>query len=454
MVFLISLVIAVCFVQLCGETLRKHPAPFYAAAAILSIAAVCVTNLRLIGIPAWVNTYLLGQLTKGTLATACWAIVMWTGALPNRSALMKRWMPVRGQLSIFAAILTLGHAVGYGISYLPRWIEKADAANLIVCIGMMLIMLPLTVISVRKIRQKFKAKVWKMWQRFAYLFYALIPLHVLLLNFSRAKAGRSDAFFSLMLYLAVFLGYAVCRVRKQILQSKKPERRLALNSGAAAMFLVIFGAAVMAAMPKKPAETVHSAEESSLAAQETTTTAPSRAIVQSDTAAQTTLTAAETTSRPAQDPAEAAETTAPPETTAAESQPAETTLSASESAPAQTEAPPAQSEAPVQSSASSTSQTTQTSAAPRIYQNGTFTASAYGYDGEITVHVTIQDDKITEITAETEESDDSYFFDAKRAVLPAIVSSQSAEVDACSGATYSSKGIMEAVRKALDSARA
>lgn len=67
--------------------------------------------------------------------------------------------------------------------------------------------------------------------------------------------------------------------------------------------------------------------------------------------------------------------------------------------------------------------------------------------------MTIQDDKITDITAETEESDDSYFGDAKRAVIPAIIRSQAADVDACSGATYSSKGIMAAVRAALESAK-
>ena len=96
---------------------------------------------------------------------------------------------------------------------------------------------------------------------------------------------------------------------------------------------------------------------------------------------------------------------------------------------------------------------TEPPAPQRIYQDGTFTASAYGYDGNITVHVTILNDTITDITAETEESDDSYFFDAKSAVIPAIILSQAADVDACSGATYSSNGIMEAVRTALEQAK-
>ncbi|HAM68746.1 MAG TPA: hypothetical protein DCP68_03935 [Ruminococcus sp.] len=69
------------------------------------------------------------------------------------------------------------------------------------------------------------------------------------------------------------------------------------------------------------------------------------------------------------------------------------------------------------------------------------------------VHVTIQDDRITDITAETEESDETYFFDAKGVVIPSIIQNQSADVDACSGATLSSNAIMTAVRAALESAR-
>ena len=89
----------------------------------------------------------------------------------------------------------------------------------------------------------------------------------------------------------------------------------------------------------------------------------------------------------------------------------------------------------------------------RVWKNGTFTGTAYGYDGAIMVHVTIADDIITAITAETDESDDSYFFDAKGKVIPEILSSQRTDVDAFTGATYSSEGIMAAVSAALKQAK-
>lgn len=42
---------------------------------------------------------------------------MVVGALPNGHPLMKRNMPVRGELSIFACLLTLGQNLSYGKNY-------------------------------------------------------------------------------------------------------------------------------------------------------------------------------------------------------------------------------------------------------------------------------------------------------------------------------------------------
>ena len=427
MLFLSSLILACAFSAFCGKALRKHPAPFYLAAAALSIGTAILANTR-ISIPAWIQQNIIAVLTKGILAAAFWAVIMWTGALPNGSPMMKRLMPQRGQLSIFTAILTLGHAVGLGISMLPRWLEKADALNLTVCIVLMLIMLPLTVISVQKIRRKMKAKKWKSVQRWAYLFYALIPVHVIALNIAKARSGRKDVLLNLMLYLVTFLGYAVCRIHKWYVANKKTERLVGSKAAAWGAFLVgmtVFAAAAYPQKKPQPAQPVQAAEHTEPAQTEAAATASA-----TDISAQTTepVTEPETT---------ASRTAASDETTAA-------------AVPEQTEKTTVTT---AKQTAASTTSTTTTTARARIYKDGTFSASAYGYDGEITVHVTVRDDTITEITAETEESDDIYFFDAKSAVIPAILRSQAAEVDACTGATYSSNGIMTAVRAALESAK-
>ena len=65
--------------------------------------------------------------------------------------------------------------------------------------------------------------------------------------------------------------------------------------------------------------------------------------------------------------------------------------------------------------------------------------------------VTISGDKITDISIVSYEDDDEYM-DPARAVVSAILSAQSPNVSAVSGATYSSKGIMNAVNAVLKKA--
>lgn len=88
-----------------------------------------------------------------------------------------------------------------------------------------------------------------------------------------------------------------------------------------------------------------------------------------------------------------------------------------------------------------------------IYRNGTYTASAFGYDGDVEVTVTIENDVILSIYAQSYESDTWYFDSAQGTVISQILATQSTSVDAYSGATYSSNAIMSAVQKALDTAR-
>ncbi|MEQ2360547.1 MULTISPECIES: FMN-binding protein [Faecalibacterium] len=86
--------------------------------------------------------------------------------------------------------------------------------------------------------------------------------------------------------------------------------------------------------------------------------------------------------------------------------------------------------------------------APSTYRDGIYTAEAIGFEGKITVQVTVAEDKITDITVLSAEDEEEYLSRAKR-VIPAILEGQSPNVDAVSGATYSSTGILNAVKLAL-----
>ena len=86
--------------------------------------------------------------------------------------------------------------------------------------------------------------------------------------------------------------------------------------------------------------------------------------------------------------------------------------------------------------------------APSTYLDGIYTAEAMGFEGKITVQVTVAEDKITDITLLSAEDEEEYLSRAKR-VIPAILEGQNPNVDAVSGATYSSTGILNAVKLAL-----
>lgn len=72
-----------------------------------------------------------------------------------------------------------------------------------------------------------------------------------------------------------------------------------------------------------------------------------------------------------------------------------------------------------------------------------------GFAGKITVSVEIKDKKIVAITILNVEADDAAFFNRAKGVIDRIIQSQNLDVDVVSGATYSSRGIISAVKNAL-----
>lgn len=85
------------------------------------------------------------------------------------------------------------------------------------------------------------------------------------------------------------------------------------------------------------------------------------------------------------------------------------------------------------------------------YRDGTYTGTGTGFSGPITVQVVIEGGKIKDITV-VSSTDDSPYLQNASALLKQIVALQSTNVDTVSGATYSSVGLIEAVRNALANA--
>lgn len=99
-----------------------------------------------------------------------------------------------------------------------------------------------------------------------------------------------------------------------------------------------------------------------------------------------------------------------------------------------------------------TTQTPTTAVPADGYQDGTYTGSGTGFGGQISVQVTVAGGKITAVNIVSASGETGSYLSKAQGVVSKILSAQNPNVDAVSGATYSSNGIISAVQNALSKA--
>lgn len=95
-------------------------------------------------------------------------------------------------------------------------------------------------------------------------------------------------------------------------------------------------------------------------------------------------------------------------------------------------------------------------ASSTVYKDGTFTGTGFGYEGNISVNVTIENDKIISLEFAEYDDDPDYRVDGNE-MLANIYMAQTGDeivtdVDTVSGATFTSEGVLDAFLDALDAA--
>lgn len=219
MLFIISLIIVALFIYFLKDSLKKYANIFYIGAAVISIA---VFLLEFLPMHLFVKNNILGIFAKGSLGTAMFVAVMYTGALPKGNKLIAPLMKIRGELSITAAILVLCHNFTYGMTYFRMLFTKTSLlsatqlAAAVISLVLIAIMIVLTVTSFPSVRKKMQAKKWKQLQRTAYVFYGLMYVHIILINIPYARLGLGMYVANVVIYSIVFLGYAAMRISKAI----------------------------------------------------------------------------------------------------------------------------------------------------------------------------------------------------------------------------------------------
>ena len=103
--------------------------------------------------------------------------------------------------------------------------------------------------------------------------------------------------------------------------------------------------------------------------------------------------------------------------------------------------------AQVESSAGSTEESAESG-----YKDGTYEGEAEGFGGPISVSVTVEEGKLTELNILSAEKEDGAYLSMAKEIIPTIIEQQTWDVDTISGATFSSTGIKNATQQALEKA--
>jgi uncharacterized protein with FMN-binding domain len=86
------------------------------------------------------------------------------------------------------------------------------------------------------------------------------------------------------------------------------------------------------------------------------------------------------------------------------------------------------------------------------YEDGIYQGTATGFGGDITVEVTVEAGSIAQIEVLSADGEDPAYYSQAESVVEEMLRQQSTEVDTVSGATYSSRGLIEATAQALEKA--
>ena len=127
-------------------------------------------------------------------------------------------MPIRGELSIIAAILTIGHVANYLGTYLAdilsgfAGMSAGMIASFVVSSLLIVLLAALTVKSFNAVKTRMSSDAWKRLQKTAYVFFGLTYVHLVLVLAPTISSSGQKATFSIAAYTAVMLAYAALRV--------------------------------------------------------------------------------------------------------------------------------------------------------------------------------------------------------------------------------------------------
>lgn len=223
---IIALVIAIAFSLVFSPALKKVPWLFYAIAVVLDV--VCLTNVLFQAFPQFARV-VFPYFQRGLLAYGLFVVIMFIGVLPKGSALRARLNPARGELSIFAAIITFEHIIAYAGSYLSRALSgfvgmpASQVVSFFIALIITILLVALTVTSFDHVRRAMDYRKWKALQKTAYAFFVLVWAHLVIVLIPSAGSITGKAFTSIVIYTVITVLYVVLRVARARIDARSKE---------------------------------------------------------------------------------------------------------------------------------------------------------------------------------------------------------------------------------------
>ena len=160
---LLAIVISVLFACALRKQIKRYAVSFYIVAVAVDVLFLSGV---LFGVSRGVAAAVYPYLTRCLLGFALFALVMYIGALPEGSRARQMLMPIRGELSIIAAILTIGHVANYLGTYLAdilsgfAGMSAGMIASFVVSSLLIVLLAALTVTSFNAVKTRMSSDPW------------------------------------------------------------------------------------------------------------------------------------------------------------------------------------------------------------------------------------------------------------------------------------------------------
>lgn len=213
-----SLALALLFALALTASIKKHAFIWYGIVILIVIFEwfYYTQGLR-DSFPDWFTVRIMNLFKRNPFGTALFVLVMYAGVLKSSWGAARKLKSIRKELAILGCYLTLGHNLVYGKKHFvnlftnPGDMKPQHLIAALISIVMIVIMLILLVTSYQWVRRKMKASTWKQLHRMAYLFFALIYIHTMVLFIPKVH----KKWLAIIVYTIVFVGYYVIKFIKR-----------------------------------------------------------------------------------------------------------------------------------------------------------------------------------------------------------------------------------------------